>query len=95
MFDSGARRHDNDDGEEFPGPQVTTRNIHCESDPWKQCDGSYPQECYAAVGTSVCCDFFQIKRSILFPLSSMAHVPRKKTLQELKAEAIADLSVGV
>jgi hypothetical protein len=58
----------NDDGEEFPGPQVTTRNIHCESDPWKQCDGSYLQERYVAIGTSVCCDFFQIKRSILFRL---------------------------
>jgi hypothetical protein len=28
-------------------------------------DGSYPQERYVALGTCVCCDFFQIRRSIL------------------------------
>jgi hypothetical protein len=28
-------------------------------------DESYPQERYVAVGTRVCCDFFQIERSIL------------------------------
>ena len=42
--------------------------------------------------------FFQIKRSILssqglinFRLRSMDHAPRKKSLEELKAEAIAEL----
>jgi hypothetical protein len=66
-------------------------------------DGSHSQERYVAVGTRVC-GVFQIKRSILSSQgqiifvsdpkqfsSSMAHAPRKKSLEELKAEAIAEL----
>jgi hypothetical protein len=54
---------------------------------------SYPQECYVAVGTSGLLQFFpDSARDPIEPRKqSMTDVPRRKTLEELKAEAIAKL----
>jgi hypothetical protein len=61
------------------------------------CLQSCPQERYTAVGTCVHSSFSQKKtqscraKRLIFKYRPMAHVSLKKTLEELKTEAIAEL----